>query len=117
MSCCSNCLTLSSSSVIYDALRSRNALWAARFCALRLVGGGVVIGFRPGFGRAGRTHSFEAETKTSSDFIAGEAAIVGAAAAILGGLLTDMMYRVEISAAVVAANRLCTRSNGRFKSI
>lgn len=52
--CSSSC---SSNSPTRAALRSRKALCAARFCALRFVGGVSVAGLRPGFGLGGTTHS------------------------------------------------------------
>ena len=60
MSCPSSIsLIWSSSSLTRAARRSRNARWAARFWAFRLVGGVSVAGLRPGLGRGGITHSLE----------------------------------------------------------
>jgi hypothetical protein len=52
-----NSSSCSSSSPTLAARRSRNARCAARFWALRFVGGVSVAGFRPGLGRGGITHS------------------------------------------------------------
>lgn len=55
----STSINFSSNSWTRVALRSRNARWAARFCAFRLDAGVSTLGFLPGLGLGGKIHSLD----------------------------------------------------------
>ena len=81
----STSISFSSSSCTLVALLSRNALCAARFCAFLFEAGISTLGFLPGFGLGGKTHSLDVIISvTGFDiFIAVAVAVVAVAAGVL----------------------------------
>ena len=78
----STSISFSSSSCTLVALLSRNALCAARFCAFLFEAGISTLGFLPGFGLGGKTHSLDVIISvTGFDIFIAVAVVVAVAAA------------------------------------